>query len=68
MLSGGFCLIFSGSLVDTGGSIVIHGFGAIFGLGLIFSLTSRKEFSTEIQADVTSDRFSLLGSIILWFF
>ena len=68
MLSGGFGFIPAGSLVDTGGSIVIHGFGAIFGLGLIFSLTSKKEFATEIQADATSDRFSLLGSMVLWIF
>ena len=68
MLSGGFGLIQEGSLVDTGGSIIIHGFGAIFGLGLIFSLTSKKEFATEIEADATSDRFSLLGSMVLWIF
>jgi ammonium transporter Rh len=35
---------------------------------LIFSLTSKKEFKTEIHADATSDRFSLLGSMVLWVF
>ncbi len=68
MLSGGFGLIPEGTLVDTGGSIVIHTFGAIFGLGLIFSLTTKKEFETEVESDAVSDRFSLLGSMILWIF
>lgn len=68
MLSGGLGLIPVGSLVDTGGSIVIHAFGAIFGLGLIFSLTSKKEYAMEVASDETSDRFSLLGSMVLWVF
>ena len=68
MLDGGFGLIKAGTLVDTGGSIVIHAFGALFGLGLIFSLTSKKEFKAEIKTDATSDRFSLLGSMVLWVF
>ena len=68
MLSGGLGLIPQGALVDTGGSIVIHAFGAIFGLGLIFSLTTKKEYKCEIESDSTSDRFSLLGSMLLWVF
>ena len=68
MLDNGFGLIPLGSLIDTGGSIVIHTFGAIFGLGLIFSLTTKKEFETEVESDSVSDRFSLLGSMVLWVF
>jgi ammonium transporter Rh len=68
LLGGGFGLIAPGAVADTGGSIVIHAFGAIFGLGAIFSLTSRKEYETPIEADATSDRFSLLGSMVLWVF
>ncbi len=68
LFSGGLGLIGVGKMIDTGGSIVIHTFGAIFGLGAIFSLTSKKGYKTEIESDSTSDRFSLLGSMVLWIF
>jgi ammonium transporter Rh len=68
LLSGGFGLVTPGSFVDTGGSIVIHAFGALFGLAVAFSMTTRKEFSAPIEADAVSDRFSLLGSMVLWVF
>ena len=67
VLNGGLGLI-SGKVVDTGGSIVIHAFGAIFGLGVAASMTSRKEYETPIECDDTSDRYSLLGSMVLWVF
>ena len=54
--------------VDTGGSIVIHAFGAFFGFGVLLTMTSKKEFETEIESDSTSDRFSMLGSMLLWIF
>ena len=53
---------------DTGGSIVIHSFGAIFGVFAAISLTTKKELDTKIEADATSDRFSMLGSMALWVF
>ncbi len=68
LLSGGLGLIPAGSFVDTGGSIVIHAFGALFGLGVAFSMTTPQEFATPIESDETSDRFSLLGSMVLWVF
>lgn len=68
LLEGGFGLVEHGRFVDTGGSIVIHAFGALFGLGVAASMTTRKEFETPIEADATSDRFSLLGSMVLWVF
>lgn len=68
LLFGGFGLIDVGSFVDTGGSIVIHAFGALFGIGVAFSMTTLKEFETPIEADDTSDRFSYLGSMMLWVF
>ena len=68
ILDHGFGLIAPGSFADTGGSIVIHAFGAVFGLGVIMTMTTEKEFDTEIECDDTSDRFSLLGSMILWLF
>jgi ammonium transporter Rh len=68
LLEGGFGLVEHGRFVDTGGSIVIHAFGALFGLGVAASMTTKKEFETPIEADATSDRFSLLGSMVLWVF
>lgn len=68
LLDGGLGLIKHGAFVDTGGSIVIHSFGALFGLGAIFALTTKREFETPIDADATSDRYSLLGSMVLWIF
>jgi len=68
LLDNGFGLISSGAFVDTGGSIVIHAFGAIFGLGVIMTMTTKKEIDLPIESDSTSDRFSLLGSMILWLF
>jgi ammonium transporter Rh len=65
LLDNGLGLIASGTFVDTGGSIVIHAFGAIFGLGVIMTMTTKKEIDLPIEADATSDRFSLLGSMIL---
>ena len=68
MLGGGFGLIDPGQFVDTGGSIVIHAFGALFGLGVAISMTTKNEYDASIEVDATSDRFSMLGSMILWVF
>lgn len=54
--------------VDAAGSIVIHAFGAYFGLGLAVALTKRSQMNTVIESDETSDRFSMLGSMVLWIF
>ena len=54
--------------VDAGGSIVIHAFGAYFGMGLTLVLSSTKHREVPIESDATSDRFSMLGSMILWIF
>jgi len=54
--------------VDSAGSIVIHAFGAYFGIGLTFALTNAKNRETPIESDATSDRFSMLGSMVLWIF
>lgn len=59
---------FIGSIADTGGSIVIHAFGAIFGVSAAISLTTKLHRDTPIVADATSDRYSLLGSMVLWVF
>ena len=67
VLQGGLGLI-SGKVVDTGGSIVIHAFGAIFGLAVAATMTTQREYATPIECDDTSDRYSLLGSMVLWVF
>jgi ammonium transporter Rh len=55
-------------ITDTGGSIIIHAFGALFGVGAALSLTSKNELDKPIESDATSDRYSMLGSMILWVF
>ena len=54
--------------IDGAGSIIIHAFGAYFGLGLAIALTSRAHRRKTIESDETSDRFSMLGSMVLWLF
>ena len=68
LLSGGFGLMPTGGFADTGGSILIHAFGAIFGLGVILTMTTAEEEKISIEADAVSDRFSMLGSMVLWLF
>jgi ammonium transporter Rh len=66
VLENGFGWI--GSFVDTGGSIVIHAFGALFGMGVVVAITHKKERAVPIESDYTSDKFSMLGSMVLWVF
>ncbi len=66
VLDGGLGL--TKGFVDSAGSIVIHAFGAYFGLGLALSLTNRRHPETVVETDETSDRFSMLGSMVLWIF
>ena len=68
LLEGGWGLVAHGAFVDTGGSIVIHAFGALFGLGVAISMTTRRARELAVESDATSDRFSLLGSMVLWVF
>ena len=68
LLEGGWGLVAPGAFVDTGGSIVIHAFGALFGLGVAISMTSGKDQDLPVESNFTSDRFSLLGSMVLWVF
>ena len=68
MLNGGLNLIPKGLFIDTGGSIVIHAFGAIFGLAVAISMTSKQELDIPVESDFSSDRFSMLGSMALWVF
>jgi ammonium transporter Rh len=54
--------------VDAAGSITIHAFGAYFGLGLAIAFTSARHRRMAVESDETSDRFSMLGSMVLWIF
>lgn len=53
---------------DAAGSIIIHAFGAYFGLGLAMALTKKEHLSVPVEGDDTSDRFSMIGSMVLWLF
>ncbi|PLX06586.1 MAG: ammonium transporter [Marinilabiliales bacterium] len=67
IVENGFGILQSG-VADTGGSIVIHAYGALFGLGVAMSMTTKKELEEPIEADATSDIYSILGSMVLWVF
>jgi ammonium transporter Rh len=66
VLDGG--LGFTKGFVDSAGSITIHAFGAYFGLGLAVALTTRKQQAIEVTNDPASNRFSMIGSMVLWLF
>jgi len=66
VLDGGLSI--TKGFVDAAGSIVIHAFGAYFGLGLTLALTSAQARKKVIKSDETSDRFAILGSMVLWIF
>lgn len=57
-----------GKVADTGGSIVIHAFGAIFGIAAAMFLTTKKQMTIPIESDATTDKYSVLGSMVLWVF
>mmetsp|Transcript_15305 Transcript_15305/g.39389 ORF Transcript_15305/g.39389 Transcript_15305/m.39389 type:complete len:505 (-) Transcript_15305:39-1553(-) len=61
------CLSFG--LADVGGSIVVHVFGAYFGLAASWVLTSPEAMSHSAQgSEYHSDTFSLIGTLFLWLF
>ncbi|CAO1415969.1 unnamed protein product [Diamesa serratosioi] len=58
-------------IVDIGGSITVHAFGAYFGLAVSFMLRPTKENAKagELEgASYTSDIFAMVGTIFLWIF
>jgi len=59
--------MFKGFL-DTGGSIVIHAFGAYFGLGVVANTFSKFKDDDVCESDSNSNQLCLLGSMILWLF
>ncbi|MFT5875500.1 MAG: ammonium transporter Rh [Clostridium sp.] len=59
--------LFKGFL-DTGGSIVIHAFGAYFGLGVVANTFSKFKDDADCENNKGSNMLCLLGSMILWLF
>jgi len=59
--------LFNGFL-DTGGSVVIHAFGAYFGLGVVTGTMKLFQDAPGAESDAVSNQFALLGSMILWIF
>lgn len=58
-------------ITDIGGSMVIHTFGAYFGLSASKVLTNKKTLinSADVQgSNYTSDLFSMIGTIFLWMY
>ncbi len=68
LVENGLGMIPKGAFVDTGGSILIHAFGAYFGLGVIVRMTTKQDFEKEIESSKLSNQFSMLGSMVLWVF
>ncbi|MCJ7689976.1 MAG: ammonium transporter [Clostridiaceae bacterium] len=59
--------IFKG-FVDTGGSIVIHAFGAYFGLGVVANTFSKFKDDAACENNPSSNQLCLIGSMVLWIF
>ena len=58
-------------IADIGGSMLIHTFGAYFGLTVSFFVTNKKTLAkcSDIQgSNYTSDLFSMIGTIFLWMY
>lgn len=54
--------------VDVGGSVVIHAFGAYFGLGVVANTMAKFENQPECENDKISNQFCIIGSMVLWIF
>jgi ammonium transporter Rh len=59
---------FTEDFVDTAGSIGIHAFGAYFGLAMSLVITTKAHKEVPIESDDNSDKFSMVGSMVLWLF
>ncbi|KAK3912537.1 Ammonium transporter Rh type B-A [Frankliniella fusca] len=54
-------------IVDLGGSIIVHVFGAYFGLAVSRALGRPGDNSNE-SSSYTSDMFAMIGTVFLWLF
>ena len=56
-------------LVDIGGSMVIHAFGAYFGLAVAKIIVEDKHIDHDNEGSTgTSDLFAMIGTVFLWMF
>ncbi|XP_063786465.1 ammonium transporter Rh type C [Pseudophryne corroboree] len=57
-------------VVDAGGSMIIHTFGAYFGLTVswILNRPHLKQYNNKDVSAYTSDLFSMIGTLFLWMF
>lgn len=55
-------------IVDVGGTIIIHVFGAYFGLACCATLGKATSNDELNGSSYTSDRFSLIGTVFLWLY
>ena len=54
---------------DVGGSMIIHAFGAYFGLAASKMLYSERHVGSEKEgADYKTDLFAMIGTIFLWMY
>merc|ERR1719453_1479910 len=55
--------------LDVGGSLVIHAFGAYFGLACSYACTPKAAFDhPKNKASYTSDMFAMVGTVFLWIY
>ena len=59
--------LFAGFL-DTGGSVVIHAFGAYFGLGVVATTFSKFKNDPVSENNSSSNTLCMVGSMVLWLF
>lgn len=65
------CCTLCQKITDSGGSIIVHAFGAYFGLAVSFIMRPKQEQNnTGINEGsvYTSDIFAMVGTIFLWIF
>src|SRR5665648_455029 len=54
--------------IDAGGSVVIHAFGAYFGLGVVANTMGKFEDGPVSENNSLSNQLCLIGTMVLWIF
>lgn len=65
------CVLYITKISDAGGSIIVHAFGAYFGLAVSFIMRPKREQNNSginESSVYTSDIFAMVGTIFLWIF
>merc|ERR1719253_1340834 len=64
-----FELVVKIGTLDVGGSLVIHAFGAYFGLACSYIMTPASAFDHKKNgASYNSDMFAMIGTVFLWIY